>query len=140
MFSLLYGTSLKNNDTGLRIGTLADPDMWQRVIHSLSALVWMNEPPAPDPRAAFVVAGVLVSVLACLQTPRMRDVPAAAVLTTIGSMAAALFVHTHNYPGRMSIHLVPFAVAVAVIAGARAWKGLQRPIGVAVVRPAGLAT
>jgi hypothetical protein len=62
------------------------------------------------------------------------------VLTTIGSMAAALFVHTHNYPGRMSIHLVPFAVAAAVIAGARVWKRLQRHNSLAVMRPAKLAT
>ena len=57
-FSLLYGTSLKNNDTGLRISTVLSAAPWQKVAHSLSALVWMNEPPRPDPRALLVAGGV----------------------------------------------------------------------------------
>src|SRR5262249_42487799 len=43
VFSVLYGTSLKNNDTGLRVSTLASGEVWRRVGHSLAALLWMNE-------------------------------------------------------------------------------------------------
>ena len=44
-FSALYGTSLKNNDIGLRFDTVADPEVWQRIRHSLATLVFVNEPP-----------------------------------------------------------------------------------------------
>ena len=116
VFSLLYGTSLKNNDTGLRLSTVGSPAVWKRIAHSLSALVWMNEPPLPDARALLVVAGVLVSVLALLQVPRFSRLPAAVALVTIGAAMSSFVAHTHAYPGRMSIHLVPFAVAMTVMA------------------------
>jgi hypothetical protein len=116
VFSLLYGTSLKNNDTGLRLSTLASTIVWKRIAHSLGALVWMNEPPAPDPRALLVVAGAVLSVLALLQVPRMSRLPASIALATIGATLSSFIAHTHAYPGRMSIHLVPFAVAMTVLA------------------------
>ena len=37
VFSLLYGTSLKNNDTGLRVSTVGSLIVWKRIAHSLSA-------------------------------------------------------------------------------------------------------
>jgi hypothetical protein len=116
VLSLFYGTSLKNNDTGLRVSTIASSAVWGRIAHSLGALVWMNEPPNVDPRAVVVVTGVLASALAILQVPVMRQLPAALVIVTAGAMASALFVHTHNYPGRMSITLVPLASAATVLA------------------------
>ena len=76
----------------------------------------MNEPPRPDVRAAWVVSGVLLAALAMLQTPRVRQLPAAVSLVALGALISALFVHTHNYPGRMSIHLVPFAAVVTTCA------------------------
>ena len=112
-FDLFYGTSLKNNDVGLRFSTLASAEQWQRIGHSLSSLLWMNEPPAFDPRALIVAAGAVVVILAALQVPMLRRVPAAIVLVTAGAFAAGFVVHTHNYPGRMSIPLVPFAAAAA---------------------------
>jgi hypothetical protein len=116
VFSLLYGTSLKNNDTGLRWATLGSAVVWKRIAHSLSALVWMNEPPAPDPRALIVVAGTLLSVLALSQVPRISRLPASIAIVTIGATISSFIAHTHAYPGRMSIHLVPFAVAMTVLA------------------------
>src|SRR4029077_7293486 len=85
--------------------------------HSLSALVWMNEPPRPDPRALLVAGGVLVAVAAFCQLPRLRDVPAAIVIVVLGASLSSFLAHTHGYPGRMSIHLIPFAVSALVIAG-----------------------
>jgi hypothetical protein len=115
-FSVLYGTSLKNNDTGLRMTTVGSLIVWKRIAHSLSALVWMNEPPAPDPRALLVVAGMLLSVLALLQVPRLTRLPASVAIVTVGAALSSFVAHTHAYPGRMSIHLVPFAVAMTVVA------------------------
>ena len=127
-FSALYGTSLKNNDIGLRIDTVAEPAVWQKIAHSLATLVFVNEPPHVDPRAAFVIAGTIVIVLATLQVPVVRRLPAVVTLAALGTFASGFFVHTHNYPGRMSIPLIPFACAAAAIgarqvmaAGRRAW-------------------
>jgi hypothetical protein len=114
VFSLFYGTSLKNNDTGLRVTTLMSPLVWRKIAHSLAALAFMNEPPRPDPRAIFVAAGLVLAALAIVQIPRVVRLPAALVLTVAGGAASAFFVHTHNYPGRMSIQVVPFAVALTM--------------------------
>ena len=114
--SLFYGTSLKNNDTGLRIQTLASADVWTRIAHSLASLIWVNEPPQPDIRAAFVFTGVVAALLAVLQAPVLKEMPVVIVVLIAGTMASGLFVHTHNYPGRMSSTLAPPAAAAAVIA------------------------
>jgi hypothetical protein len=124
VFSLLYGTSLKNNDTGLRLSTIASAEPWRKVAHSLSALVWMNEPPRPDPRSLLVVGGVLAAVGAIAQIPRLRQLPAAIVAVAVGSTLSSFLAHTHGYPGRMSLHLIPFAVSAAMIAAVR----LIRPV------------
>lgn len=114
-FSALHGTSLKNNDIGLRVTTVFDAEVWERIRHSVASLVFMNEPPQFDPRAIVVVAGSLAVLLAALQVPVLRRMPASLTLVTLGMFVSAFVVHTHNYPGRMSIPLVPFACAAAVI-------------------------
>jgi hypothetical protein len=119
VFSVLYGTSLKNNDTGLRLSTVASPAVWARIGHSMRALVWMNEPPSPDLRAVLIVTGVVLSVFALLQVPRFSRLSISIAIVTVGACASSLFAHTHNYPGRMSIHLAPFAIAMTASAGAR---------------------
>jgi hypothetical protein len=119
VFSVLYGTSLKNNDTGLRPTTMFDASVWSRVWHGLRTLAWMNEPPSPDPRAMLVAAGLLLSVAALLQVPKVGRLPLSIAIVCVGACVSTLFAHTHNYPGRMSIHLVPFAVAMSATAGAR---------------------
>lgn len=112
VFSLFYGTALKNNDTGLRLTTLGAPAVWRAVSHSLSSLIWMNEPARPDVRAAWVAVGAMLALGALLQIPRLRQLPAPLALVCAAAGVSALFVHTHNYPGRMSVHLVPFAAAL----------------------------
>ena len=119
VFSILYGTSLKYNDTGLRLTTVFDGSVWARISHSLRALVWMNEPPSPDPRAVLVVLGVLLSAGALLQVPKLNRLPLSIAVVTIGACVSSFLAHTHNYPGRMSIHLAPFAIAMTATAGAR---------------------
>jgi len=76
VFSLFAGTSLRNNDTGLRLTTLGSPEVWRRVGHSVWALIWMNEPARPDVRAAFVATGVVLAVLGVAQVPRANRLPA----------------------------------------------------------------
>jgi hypothetical protein len=114
VFSLFSGTSLKNNDTGLRLTTLGSPAVWRQVGHSLKALLWMNEPPGFDVRALAVFAGAGLAVFALLQVPRLNRLPFRIAAAGVGAMLGAAFAHTHNYPGRMSIHLMPFAVAMSV--------------------------
>jgi hypothetical protein len=113
-FSALYGTSLKNNDIGLRLTTIADPEVWQRVRHSLGSLILMNEPPHLDARALLVIVGTAMLVLAAIQLPPFRRLPASLLIVMLGACASSFVVHTHNYPGRMSIPLIPFACATAV--------------------------
>lgn len=120
VFSLFYGTSLKNNDTGLRPWTLLDASVWGRVSHSLQATLFMNEPPRPDPRAIVMVAGVLVALLAIAQARIAGRVPAIAAIAAIGGIAGAFIAHAHGYPGRFTIHLLPFASTLAMTGGA-AW-------------------
>jgi hypothetical protein len=115
VFSVFYGTSLKNNDTGLRPWTLFDGSVWGRVAHSLQATVFMNEPPRPDPRAIFLVAGTLLALVGLVQMPVARRAPALLVVALAGSYAAALLAHAHGYPGRFSIHIVPLACAITMV-------------------------
>ena len=68
---------------------------------------------------ALVVAGVLLSVAALLRVPKVSRLPLSLALVTHRRVPQLVAAHTHNYPGRMSIHLAPFAVAMTVTAGAR---------------------
>ena len=123
-FSLFYGTSLRHNDTGLRPWSLFDGEVWARVAHSLMGLVFMNEPPRVDPRAAILVSGALVAIAALVQTRLARHIPAALLLVTIGGVAGAFLAHSHGYPGRFTVHLVPFAAALTAIAASAMTNGL----------------
>ena len=90
--------------------------MWQQVGHSLKALVWMNEPPRFDPRA--LVRGRRTPRLRCSRFCRCRASTGcqfAIAASRRGRHRELAFAHTHNYPGRMSIHLMPFATAMTVV-------------------------
>ena len=122
-FSLFHGTSLRHNDTGLRPWTIFDPAVWAKVSHSLTSLMWMNEPPRVDVRAVVMAAGFVIGVAALLQVPVARRVPGALVLAAAGATLGSLFAHAHGYPGRFSIHAVPLAGAMVALATARGWRG-----------------
>jgi hypothetical protein len=123
-FSLFYGTALRHNDTGLRPWSVFDADVWSKVGHSVAGLVFMNEPPRPDPRSLVLVAGTIVAVLALLQFPMARRIPAALLLVTMGGVIGAFLAHSHGYPGRFSVHLVPLASALTAIAASTMTTGL----------------
>lgn len=122
VFSLFYGTSLKNNDTGLRPWTVLDPAVWSRIAHSLEATIFMNEPPRVDPRATIVAAGVIVAVLALVSKRVGSGVPAVALIAAMGGMLGAFLAHAHGYPGRFTIHLLPFASVLAMTGAATLWQ------------------
>jgi hypothetical protein len=117
-FSLFHGTSLRHNDTGLRPWHFVDGDVWSKVGHSLAALLFMNEPPHPDPRSVVVVAGTTIGLLAATQLAFARTIPAGLLLVAIGSTVAAFLAHSHGYPGRFTVHVIPLASAVTAIAAA----------------------
>ena len=65
-----------------------------------------------------------------LQAPVLKGMPVVIVVLIAGTMASGLFVHTHNYPGRMSITLAPpaaAAVVIAVVLMGRAWLRPRPP-------------
>jgi hypothetical protein len=70
---------------------------------------------------------VLLAILALIQVPVARRLPLSIAAVTVGAALGSLFAHTHNYPGRMSIHMVPFAIALSVVAAATAFKWRSSP-------------
>ena len=109
-FSVLYGTSFGVQQTGFRLSKMAE---------AVAAQITMREPPAFDPRSVLVVAGAVVAALAWMQVPGAKALPAALAIMTVGTIAGSFVAHTHDYPGRMSLHVVPFAVAMSICAAAR---------------------
>jgi hypothetical protein len=118
-FSVTYGTSFAVQRTGLAPSTLASPAVWANVGESLAGQLTMREPPALDPRAMLMVIGALLSALALLQVPFVNRLPAAIALLAMGTIAGSFIAHTHEYAGRMSVHVVPFTVAMTVCAATR---------------------
>ena len=58
----------------------------------------------------------------------MRTISALPTIAGVAKQpsASSFFAHTHNYPGRMSVHLVPFAVAMTACAAARLFPAETR--------------
>lgn len=123
-FSLFYGTALSKNDTGLRPWTIFDGEVWSKIGHSLTGLLFMNEPPAPDVRSAVLVTGAVVAIVALLPVTMARRIPAALVFVTATGAISAWLVHSHAYPGRFTVHLIPFASALTAIAASTMTSGL----------------
>ena len=115
-FSLFHGTALRHNDTGLRPWHIVDAEVWSKIGHSVAGFMFMNEPPRFDLRSIVLVAGVLVGMLASLQFPISRRVPAALLLVAAGSAVGVFLAHSHGYPGRFTVHAIPLASALTAIA------------------------
>ena len=132
-FSVIYGTSFGAQQTGLRWATIASPAVWTRIGEAFAAQLSMREPAAIDPRSTLVAAGAVLSVLALAQLPYFRRLPASLALVTVGTIAGSFFAHTHDYPGRMSVHVVPFAVGMSACAAAQLFHS-RRVIAAALKR------
>src|SRR5581483_5917553 len=109
-FSVLYGTSFGVQQTGFQPSRMAE---------AIAAQLTMREPPGFDPRSMMLMAGAALAILAVLQVPWTNRLPAPLAIMTVGTIAGSFVAHTHEYPGRMSVHVVPFAVALTACAAAR---------------------
>jgi preprotein translocase subunit Sec61beta len=138
-FSIVYGTSFTDQQTGLRVTTIASPDVWMKIGEAFAAQLSMREPAAIDPRSALVIAGALLSVLALLQVRHARRLPASLALLTVGTIAGSFVAHTHEYPGRMAVHVVPFAVGMSACAASQLLHAWKRRGDQAVARTPSLA-
>jgi Dolichyl-phosphate-mannose-protein mannosyltransferase len=119
VFSLFYGTSRYLLAIWQPNAPLpADLD---RLFTNLARVLTVNEPPRFDLYALPVMAGVLVAVSSIAGVPKLRDLPAAAVLFCVSAIAAPFIVYGFAYPGRFSIHLMPItsALTVCAVAGRR---------------------
>ena len=103
-FSVVYGTSYAVQQTGFA---------WDKIGESIGAQLSMREPPALDLRAIPVAGGVLLAAFALAQVPDVSGLPAPLAIMTVGTIAGSFIAYTHDYPGRMSVHVAPFAVATA---------------------------
>ena len=117
VFSVFYGTSryvVALWQPGAPIAVTL-----QRVARSLMLVLTVNDPPRFDVYALPVLAGAVVAVLSLAGTPALRDLPAAAVLFFVASIAGAFVAAGWSYPGRFSIHVMPITCALAVCGVAR---------------------
>jgi hypothetical protein len=79
-------------------------------------VVTVNDPPHFDIYALPVLAGAIIAVLSLLGLPRLRTLPAAAVLFFFASIAGALVARGSAYPGRFSVHVMPITCALTICA------------------------
>lgn len=112
VFSVFYGTSrnvVSLWQPGAPIGVTL-----QRVAHSVMLVLTVNDPPRLDVYALPILAGAVIAVLSISGAPKLRDLPAAAVLFFFASIASAFVAAGWAYPGRFSIHVMPITCALAV--------------------------
>ena len=92
-----------------------------RLAESVTKVLTVNDPPRFDVYALPVMAGALVAAASALGTPRLRDLPAFAVLFFFASIAGAFIVYGWVYPGRFSMHVLPIACALTTCAASLPW-------------------
>lgn len=117
--SLFAGTTRVHNSTGLglTLDSLWSATAWRSAIESVLMIVTVQDPPRLDWRSLLVVAGVVASLLGLLRAPVARRLPLGLALVCVAAVAGGLVARGAAYPGRFSIHLIPAAVAMAVLAG-----------------------
>ena len=87
-----------------------------RMLDSMLLVLTVNDPPHFDIYAVPVLAGAIVAVLSLLGLPRLRTLPAAAVLFFFAAIAGALVARGSAYPGRFSVHVMPITCALTICA------------------------
>jgi hypothetical protein len=98
-----------------------------RLAHSVMMVLTVNDPPRFDVYALPVLGGALVAVLSIAGVPRLRELPAAAVLFFFSAIAGAFIAFGWEYAGRFSIHVLPITCALATC-GVAALVGRGRVI------------
>src|SRR6185295_11766710 len=77
-----------------------------------------------------ILTGAAAAVLSVAGTPRLRDLPAAAVLFFFASIAGAFVAAGWTYTGRFSVHVMPITCALAVCSIAQVPRWLhERTVG-----------
>jgi hypothetical protein len=132
-FSVFYGTQRY-------IVAIWQPDMplpaiLGRLFTNLARVLTVNDPPRFDAYAVPVMAGAAVAVLGLLGVPRLRDLPAVAILFFVAAIAGSFIAYGFAYPGRFSIHLLPITSALTTCAIAAVSR--RHPAAQPVVRGGG---
>jgi hypothetical protein len=118
VFSLFFGTQRQ-----LRaVWQPGDPlrVVLDRLFTNLARVLTVNDPPRFDWFALPVMAGALVASLSLAGVPRLRELPAAAVLFFWFAFASAFIAYGFEYPGRFSMHVLPITCALTTCALANA--------------------
>jgi hypothetical protein len=124
VFSVFYGTQrylVAIWQPGMSIKTYVEA-----LIRNVMLVLTVNDPPRFDVYALPVLGGALIAVLSAGGTPRLRELPAAAVLFFFASIAGAFVAGGSVYPGRFSVHVLPITCALATCAVARLIDGPRR--------------
>jgi hypothetical protein len=119
VFSVFYGTQRNHPLVALWQPGAPLRDSLRRVAHSVMMVLTVNDPPRFDVYALPVTLGAIVALLSIVGTPRLRDLPAAAVLFFFASIAGSFIAAGFTYTGRFSIHVMPIACALTVCGAAR---------------------
>jgi hypothetical protein len=99
----------------------------QRLVHSVLLVLTVNDPPRFDVYAVPIFGGAIVAVLSIAGAPRLRDLPAAAVLFFYAAIAGAFVAAGWTYTGRFSIHVMPITCALTVCGVARVLDRTRMP-------------
>jgi hypothetical protein len=110
VFSVFHGTQryvVAIWQPGMPLGTVL-----QRLTHSVMLVLTVNDPPRFDAYALPILTGAGIAVLSLAGVPRLRNLPAAAVLFFFASIAGAFVAAGWTYTGRFSIHVMPITCAL----------------------------
>jgi len=116
VFSVFYGT--QRYIVAVWQPQLPLSTILENLLISVGKVLTVNDPPRFDVYALPVALGALVGVLSLAGVPRLRDLPAAAVLFFWASIAGAFVAYGWVYPGRFSVHVLPITGALATCAAA----------------------
>src|SRR5207247_2640286 len=111
------GTQIGHLSIGLgtTLDSWASGAAWRRAAESILMIVTVQDPPRFDWRSTLVVAGFGLAVLGLLRAPLARRMPLGVAVVCVASVAGGLVTRGTAYPGRFSLHLIPVAVAIAVL-------------------------
>jgi hypothetical protein len=114
IFSVFHGTARERLaiwQPGMPVGIVAS-----RMADSVMMVLTVNDPPRFDIYVAPVLAGAVVAVLSVAGVPRLRDLPAPAVLFFFSGIVGALIARGSAYAGRFSVHVMPITCTLTVCA------------------------
>jgi hypothetical protein len=98
----------------------------EKLVYNVMLVLTVNDPPRFDVYALPVLGGALIAVLSVSGTPRLRELPAAAVLFFFAAIAGAFVTRGWVYAGRFSVHVLPITCALVTCAVARLIDGPRR--------------